>query len=64
MGRLNYYETGTGIKLVLNTDTAVTHPIVRDLLAKIYSQVHFFLIPKTFMDSKHELSATTNYVQT
>ncbi len=37
--RLNYYETATGVKFVLNSDTSVTHPIVRDLLARIYSQV-------------------------
>ena len=37
--RLNYYETASNLKFVMNTDPAVTHPIVRDLLAKIYSQV-------------------------
>jgi hypothetical protein len=37
--RLNYYETPTGYKFVLNTDTAVTHPIVRDLLQNIYGKV-------------------------
>jgi len=37
--RLNYYETPSGYKFVLNTDTAVTHPIVRDLLQNIYGKV-------------------------
>lgn len=37
--RLNYYETPSGYKFVLNTDTAVTHPIVRDLLQNIYAKV-------------------------
>ena len=27
------------IKFVMNTDTAITHPIVRDLLQNVYSQV-------------------------
>lgn len=37
--RLNYYETPTMYKLVLNTDTAVTHPIVRDLLQNLYAKI-------------------------
>jgi len=37
--RLNYYETPSGYKFVLNTDTAVTHPIVKDLLQNIYGKV-------------------------
>jgi len=37
--RLNLYETPTKVKFVLNTDTAVTHPVVRDLLRKLHSQV-------------------------
>lgn len=37
--RLNYFETPTKVKFVLNTDFNVTHPIVKDLLVKIYSQV-------------------------
>lgn len=37
--RLNYLETATGYKFVLNTDTAVTHPIVRDLLQNVYAKV-------------------------
>ena len=41
--RLNYYETASNLKFVMNTDPAVTHPIVRDLLAKIYSQVRLQL---------------------
>ena len=27
------------VKFVMNTDTAITHPIVRDLLLNVYSQV-------------------------
>ncbi|TRY64385.1 hypothetical protein TCAL_04024 [Tigriopus californicus] len=38
--RLNYYETPTGVKLVMNTDTTVTHPIVRDLLKSVYGQIY------------------------
>lgn len=38
--RLNYYETPTGVKFVMNTDTTVTHPIVRDLLKSIYGQIY------------------------
>ena len=38
--RLNYFETATGLKFVLNTDVTVTHPIVRDLLAKIYARIY------------------------
>jgi len=38
--RLNLYETPTKVKLVLNTDTAVTHPIVRDLLRNLHSSVY------------------------
>ena len=37
--RLNYYETPSMYKFVLNTDTSVTHPIVRDLLQNMYSKV-------------------------
>ena len=37
--RLNYYETPSMYKFVMNTDTSVTHPIVRDLLQNIYSKV-------------------------
>ena len=37
--RLNFYETPSKYKFVLNTDTAVTHPIVRDLLQNMYSKV-------------------------
>ena len=37
--RLNFYETPSKYKFVLNTDTAVTHPIVRDLMQNIYSKV-------------------------
>jgi hypothetical protein len=35
--RLSYFETPTGVKLVMNTDTTVTHPIVRDLLRNVYT---------------------------
>ena len=38
--RLNYFETPTQVKFVMNTDTAVTHPIVRDLLQNIYRQIY------------------------
>ena len=31
------------VKFVMNTDTAVTHPIVRDLLQNIYGQVFFVI---------------------
>ena len=40
MYRLNFFETCSNLKFVMNTDTAVTHPIVRDLLKTIYSQVY------------------------
>jgi len=38
--RLNVFETPTQIKFVMNTDTAVTHPIVRDLLQNLYRQIY------------------------
>ena len=38
--RLNLYETPTKVKFVLNTDTAVTHPIVRDLLRNIHANIY------------------------
>ena len=47
--RLNYYETPSGYKFVLNTDTAVTHPIVRDLLQNIYGKVFVEYIIKNPM---------------
>jgi hypothetical protein len=37
--RLNFFETPSNLKFVLNSDVHVTHPIIRDLLGKIYSQV-------------------------
>jgi len=37
--RLNYYETPSMYKFVMNTDTSVTHPIVRDLLQNVYAKV-------------------------
>ena len=37
--RLNFYETPSKYKFVLNTDTAVTHPIVRDLLQNLHAKV-------------------------
>jgi len=44
--RLNLYETPTKVKFVLNTDTAVTHPVVRDLLKKLHSQVYVEFVVK------------------
>ena len=38
--RMNVYETAIQTKFVINTDTAVTHPIVRDLLQNIYGQIY------------------------
>ena len=37
--RLNYFETPSMYKFVMNTDTSVTHPIVRDLLQNVYAKV-------------------------
>lgn len=37
--RLNFYETPSMYKFVMNTDIAVTHPIVRDLMQNIYAKV-------------------------
>ena len=44
--RFNLYETPTKVKFVLNTDTAVTHPVVRDLLKKLHSQVYVEFVVK------------------
>ncbi len=38
--RLNYFETPSNLKFVMNTDCAVTHPVVRELLKSIYGQVY------------------------
>ena len=44
--RFNLYETPTKVKFVLNTDTALTHPVVRDLLKKLHSQVYVEFLVK------------------
>ena len=44
--RFNLYETPTKVKFVLNTDTALTHPVVRDLLKKLHSQVYVEFVVK------------------
>jgi hypothetical protein len=38
--RLNYFETPSSLKFIMNTDFSVTHPIVRDLLKTVYGQVY------------------------
>lgn len=52
--RLNLYETPSKYKFVLNTDTAVTHPIVRDLLQNMYSKVFVEYVIKNPMYSLGE----------
>lgn len=47
--RLNYYETPTGLKFVMNTDVSVTHPIVRDLLQNVNSQIYVDYVSKNPM---------------
>lgn len=44
---LNYFETPTGLKFVLNTDIA--SPNVRDLLQQIYSQIYVEYVVKNPM---------------
>lgn len=38
--RLNYLETPSNLKFILTTDISVTHPVVRDLINKIYAQIY------------------------
>ncbi len=47
--RLNFYETPSMFKFVLNTDTAVTHPIVRDLMQNMYAKVFVEYVVKNPM---------------
>ena len=47
--RFNLYETPTKVKFVLNTDTALTHPVVRDLLKKLHSQVYVEFLVKNLL---------------
>ena len=49
--RLNFYETPSKYKFVLNTDTAVTHPIVRDLMQNMYAKVFVEYVIKNPMHS-------------
>jgi len=35
--KMNYYETASGLKFILNTDLAVSN--IRDILHQMYSQV-------------------------
>lgn len=44
---LNYFETPTGLKFILNTDIA--SPNVRDLLQQIYSQIYVEYVVKNPM---------------
>lgn len=46
---LNYYETPTGLKFILNTDIA--SPNNRDILQKIYSQIYVEYVVKNPMCS-------------
>ncbi len=39
--KLNYYETPTGVKFILNTDNNVGN--IRDILHQLYSTVSLFL---------------------
>ena len=41
--KLNFYETPTGLKFVLNTDLSVGN--IRDVLQQIYSQVQLLILP-------------------
>ncbi len=52
--RLNFYETPSGLKFVINTDTAVTHPIVRDLLQNIYGKIFVEYVIKNPMYNQGE----------
>lgn len=47
--RLNYFETPSGVKFVLNTDFSVNHPLVRDLLKNLYSQIFVEYVVKNPM---------------
>lgn len=42
--KLNYYETPTGLKFILNTDPQVGN--IRDTLHQLYSNVSFIFIKK------------------
>lgn len=49
---LNYFETPTGLKFVLNTDIA--SPNNRDILKQIYSQIYVEYVVKNPMCSMNE----------
>ena len=38
--RLNYFETPSSLKFIMNTDVGCTHAVVRELLKAVYGQVY------------------------